>query len=171
MTELEKIKLEYLTADNYDAVQAIRREDISEEWVDGADVMMELTEYAIAHGCKGHTYAVKYGEIYIGLILLGEAIPWGTDPKEMSAEPFYRLMGFVIDSRYRGRGIGGYVLESVVSEIYSEYGVRPIALGVHCENKGAERFYERHGFFKTDAFEGNDRYYIRYPTNDNKPIA
>ncbi len=160
-----EIELEYFSSENYNDVKALRREDISEDWVDGADVMLQLTEYAIEHDLKGHTYAVKFAGKYIGLILLGEAIPWETDPKEMSEEPFYRLMGFVIDRGYRGRGIGGYVLERVISEIYSEYGVRPIALGVHYENKAAERFYERHGFIKTDVFEGSDRYYIRYPAN------
>ena len=94
---------------------------------------------------------------------MGEAIPWETDPEEMKAEPFYRLMGFVIDSQYRGQGIGGKVLEMVIDAIYGEYGVRPIALGVHKDNHGAARFYERHSFVGVDAMEGNDWYYIRYP--------
>ena len=160
---MKTIKLEYLTEENIDAVRAIHREDISEDFVDTADTLMELTRYGLAHHCKGHTYAVKCGEAYIGVILLGEAIPWETDPEEMKREPFYRLMGFVLDSRYRGRGIGGFVLEKVIERIYAEYGVRPIALGIHKDNRGAERFYLRHGFQKTDAMEGNDIYYLRYP--------
>ena len=99
------------------------------------------------------------------MILLGEAIPWETDPKEMDGVPFYRLMGFVIDNYYRSQGIGGKVLEMVIDAIYGEYGVRPIALGVHKDNYGAARFYERHGFVPVNAMEGNDRYYIRYPMN------
>ena len=160
---MKHITLEYLTEENISAVRAINREDISEDFVDTADTLMELTRYGLAHHCKGHTYAVKYEDAYIGLILLGEAIPWETDPKEMQAEPFYRLMGFVLDSHYRGRGIGGFVLETVIRQIYAEYGVRPIALGIHKDNHGAERFYLRHGFQKTDAMEGNDIYYLRYP--------
>lgn len=81
----------------------------------------------------------------------------------MHREPFYRLMGFVIDKRYRGKGIGGIVLETVIQEIYQEFGVRPIALGIHEENKSAVVFYERHGFRATNAMEGADRYYLRYP--------
>lgn len=34
----------------------------------------------------------------------------------------------------------------VIDEIYGEYGVRPIALGVHKDNHNAARFYECHGF-------------------------
>ncbi len=161
--QLEKITLELLSQQNIDAVRAIHREDVSEAWVDTADTLMELTQYGLDHNCLGHTYAVKYEDTYIGVILLGEAIPWETDPEEMNGVPFYRLMGFVIDNRYRSYGIGGYVLEKVISNIYEEYGVRPIALGVHKDNLGAGRFYEKHGFRKTDAMEGNDYYYLKYP--------
>ena len=160
------IELEFLTETNIDAVRAIHREDIPVSWVDDADTLWELTQYGLEHNCIGHTYAVKYDDAYIGVILLGEAIPWETDPEEMKNEPFYRLMGFVIDSRYRSQGIGSKVLEMVIDTIYSEYGVRPIALGVHKDNHGAARFYERHGFTPVDAMEGNDRYYIRYPQGE-----
>lgn len=160
--DFAKITLELLCEQNLDAVRAIRREEISEAWVDTVDTLMELTQYGLEHHCIGHTYCVKYDEEYIGVILLGEAIPWETDPKEMQGVPFYRLMGFVIDNRYRGQGIGSYVLKMVIQRIYGEYGVRPIALGVHKDNHGAARFYEKHGFIKMETMEGNDYYYLRY---------
>ena len=157
------INLELLTEQNIDAVRAIHREDIPVSWVDDADTLWELTQYGLEHNCIGHTYAVKQDDAYIGVILLGEAIPWETDPEEMKKEPFYRLMGFVIDNHYRSQGIGSKVLEMVIDTIYAEYGERPIALCVHKDNHGAARFYEKHGFRKTDAMEGNDAYFIRYP--------
>jgi len=164
------ISLDLLTEQNIDAVRAIHREDIPVSWVDDADTLWELTQYGLKHNCKGHTYVVKYGDACIGVILLGEAIPWETDPEEMKAEPFYRLMGFVIDNRYRCQGIGSKVLQMVIDTIYNEYGVRPIALGVHKDNHRAARFYERHGFTPVDAMEGNDRYYIRYPYFVETPL-
>lgn len=160
---VKEISLELLSDQNIAAVRAIHREAISEAFVDSVDTIMETTRYGIEHHCIGHTYAVKYADTYIGVILLGEAIPWETDPEEMSETPFYRLMGFVLDSRYRGRGIGGYVLERVIDTIYREFGVRPIALGVHRDNHRAARFYQTHGFVRMDAMEGNDVYYLRYP--------
>ena len=161
------IHLELLTETNIESLRTIHREDIPTGWVDDADTLWELTQYGLEHNCIGHTYAIKYQDTCIGVILLGEAILWETDPEEMRKEPFYRLMGFVIDSRYRGQGIGSKVLEMVIDSIYGEYGIRPIALGVHKDNYGAARFYERLGFVPTDAMEGNDRYYIRYPIKEN----
>lgn len=158
------ITLELLSDSNIEHVREIQRDDISEAFVDTVDTMMELTRYGLDHNCKGHTYAIKRGDEYIGLILLGEAFEWDTDPKEMKGVPFYRLMGFVIDQRYRNHGIGTYVLEKVIELIYNEFGIRPIALGVHKDNIGAERFYLNHGFRKTDAMEGEDYYYLRYPS-------
>ncbi|MBQ7337454.1 MAG: GNAT family N-acetyltransferase [Clostridia bacterium] len=157
------ITFELLNDSNIDRVRAIQREDISEAFVDTADTIMELTQYGLEHHCKGHTYAIKWEDEYIGLILLGEAFEWDTDPEEMRGVPFYRLMGFVIDRRYRNRGIGSYALEKVIEMVYDDFGVRPIALGVHKDNGNAARFYLNHGFKKTEVMEGNDYYYLRYP--------
>lgn len=71
-------------------------------------------------------------------------------------------MGFNIDSEYRHAGIGVWALKEVIGRVHEQFGARPIALGVHKENHGAERFYLCHGFVKTNCFEGNDRYYLRY---------
>ena len=163
--DTQTISIELLTKSNIDLVRTIHREDVSEDFVDSADTMMELTQYGLDHNCIGHTYAVKYGDACIGVILLGEAIEWETDPEEMKGILFYRLMGFVIDNRYRGMGIGSYVLELVIDTIYREFGVRPIALGVHKDNHAAARFYSKHGFQKTDVMEGSDYYNLRYPSN------
>ena len=159
----QDIRLEPLTDGNISEVRAIQRDDVSEDFVDAADAIMELTRYGEEHNCLGHTYVIRYKEICVGVILLGEAIPWETDPEEMKQTPFYRLMGFVIDNRYRSLGIGGYVLEKVIDDCCIEFGVRPIALGCHKDNHMAADFYTRHGFRKTDVMEGNDYYYLRYP--------
>lgn len=160
----QDIQFELLNEDNIAGVRAIHREDISEDFVAGVDTIMEITQYGIDHSCLGFSYAIKYREAYIGVILLGEALPWDTDPGEMRQMPFYRLMGFVIDNRYRGRGIGSYVLEKAIDICYREFGVRPIALGCHKDNYQAAQFYIKHGFKKTDVMESNDYYYLRYPS-------
>ena len=90
---MDLISLELLSDSNIEGVRAIQRDDISEAFVDTTDTIMELTQYGLDHNCKGHTYAIKRENEYIGLILLGEAFGWDTDPEEMKGVPFYRLMG------------------------------------------------------------------------------
>lgn len=165
--ESDRLTLRPLTEENLPQAREIRREDVSEDFVDGIDTLWELTQYGLEHGCVGRSFAVYCDEDCIGVLLLGEALPWETDPPEMAREPFYRLMGFVLDRRYRGFGLGGRVLEMAVEAVYEEFGVRPVALGVHRGNVGAERFYLRHGFRKTEAMDGEDYYYLRYPKTDS----
>ena len=43
----QDIQFELLTEDNIAEVRAIHREDISEAFVDGADTIMEITQYGI----------------------------------------------------------------------------------------------------------------------------
>jgi RimJ/RimL family protein N-acetyltransferase len=122
---------------------------------------MDITDYGVEHHCIGHTFLIRMNGKCIATILLGEAIPWETDPPRVKTEPFYRLMGFVIDKNYRNRGHGGKILEETIQRIYLEFGKRPVVLGCHKENRKAANFYERHGFVRTDYMEQNDYYYIR----------
>lgn len=161
MVSAGDISLEPLTGANLDEARGIQRDDVGEEFVDSIDTLWELTEYGVEHGCIGRSFVIRYRGACAGALLLGEAIPWETDPPEMEGTPFYRLMGFVVDRRSRGMGLGSAALEMAVREVYREFGPRPIALGVHKDNLGAERFYLRHGFHKTPYMEGNDYYFLR----------
>ena len=158
------ITLELLTEERFPLAEAIDRSDVPEAFVDTAETILELHRYGMKHACIGHTFLVMADGRCVGLMLLGEAILWDTDPDEMRKEPFYRLMGFVIDRRYRGCGIGAEALRMAVERVYEDFGMRPIALGVHRDNQRAADFYMRCGFRPTDAMEGNDRYYLRYPS-------
>lgn len=158
-----EIELEELTHENYPLVRGIDREDVPENFVNTVDTIMALTDYGVEHNIPGHTFVVKAEGEYVGMILLGAAIPWRTDPPQMAEEPFYRLMGFVLDRRWRGRGIGGQVLERTIEAVYRDFGPRPIALGCHRDNVSAAAFYRKHGFQKTEYLETDDFYYLRYP--------
>ena len=155
------LKLEQMTHDNYKHALAINRDDIPETWVDTAASLMEVTDYGAEHKLIGHTYIAYMNESPVGLIMIGEALAWDTDPDEMKDKPFYRVMGFVVDQDYRNKGLGGKILENAIARVYSEFGERSLALGVHKDNTRAGRFYERHGFKRTSVYEGNDEYYLR----------
>lgn len=155
------LRFEELDYNNLDRARIIDRSDISEDFVDTLDTLMELTDYGVEHKCIGHTFLISVGDRPIGVILLGEAIPWKTDPPRVKGTPFFRLMGFVIDKAHRGQGLGKTILEETIRRVYSEFGERPIVLGCHKDNIKAAAFYERYGFNKTEYTEGNDIYYIR----------
>ena len=155
------LRFEELDHNNLDRARIIDRSDISEDFVDTLDTLMELTDYGVEHKCIGHTFLISVGDRPISVILLGEAIPWETDPPRVKVTPFFRLMGFVIDKAYRRQGLGKTILEETIRRVYSEFGERPIVLGCHKDNIKAAAFYERYGFNKTEYTEGNDIYYIR----------
>jgi len=157
------IRLEELTDSRRNDVLGIDRSDISEDWVDSIPDILALHQYGLDHGCIGHTYAIYAEDVCIGIILMGEGFPWPCDPPEVAGIPFYRIMGFVVDRRWRSRGIGSQALEMAVAAIFTEYGPRPIVLGVQEDNHRAMRFYEAHGFVRNDARDEDDVYFLRYP--------
>lgn len=121
-------------------VLTIDRSDVSEDWVDSIPHILELTQYGLDHGFIGHTYVIYADDTCIGIILMGEGIPWACDPAEIASLPFYRIMGFILDRQWRSRGIGGQVLEMVIDRIYAEFGARPIVLGVQEDNMAQHVF-------------------------------
>lgn len=157
----ERIVLKQMTSENQHLAWGIDREDIPEAWVDTAQTILELNRYGLEHRLIGHTFLAYLGDACIGLILIGEAIPWDTDPAEMQGVPFYRIMGFVVDRAFRSKGLGGVILEKAIQQVYEDFGKRPLALGVHKDNVAAGRFYERHGFRRTRVFQGADEYYLK----------
>lgn len=159
----EELQFEELTHENYPLVRKLDREDIPVEYVHPVDKIMEITDSCVKHGLPGHTFAVKLRGEYVGLILLGETLPWKTDPPQMAEQPCYRLMGFVVGKAYRGMGLGGEILEQAVERVYRDFGVRPIVLCCHMDNHNAARFYKKHGFRWTPYRETDDYYYFRYP--------
>ncbi|MBP1535072.1 MAG: GNAT family N-acetyltransferase [Ruminococcus sp.] len=157
------IVFEQLNPENFEKARAIDRSDIPENFVDTADTIMDITNYGLENGLIGHTYLIRSDGEYIGLIMIGEALVWDTDPPQLREEPFYRLMGFVLDKKCRGQGIGGEAMEKAIDKVYEDFGVRPIILGCHKDNTRAAEFYIKHGFKKTEFKEGNDVDYLRYP--------
>ena len=155
------IELEQLTDENFKHALEINRDDIPEDWVDTAATIMDINRYGLEHDYIGHTFLARLGDDYIGLILIGEAIPWDTDPIEMKDTPFYRIMGFVVDRDHRNNGYGSQIMELAIDQVYKDFGKRSLSLGVHRDNINAGRFYERHGFKRTGIYEGNDEYYLR----------
>ena len=78
------IEFDELTHQNFSDACSIDRDDIPEDFADTTSTIMSITDYGANHHCIGHTFVVKCHDEPIGLILLGEAISWKTDPPEKS---------------------------------------------------------------------------------------
>ena len=144
-------------------VMHIDRSDINEDWVDSLHDIMALHRYGLEHRLIGRTYAIYAGDACIGVLLMGEGIPWACDPPELANTPFYRIMGFVIDKAWRGQGVGSKALETAIRLVYNDFGPRPICIGVQQDNTRAAAFYLHHGFHPTDSWDEDDLFYIRNP--------
>lgn len=155
------ITLEVLDKNNQREALGIDREDVSLDFVDSVEDILEQNRYGEEHGYKGHTYLVRSDGRCVGIILMGEGIPWEVDPPQIAGRPFYRIMGFIIDRAYRRRGIGSQVLEEVIRRIFREFGPRPIVIGCHMDNISALEMYQRHGFVNTYFMDEDDYFLIR----------
>ena len=111
-------------------VKEIDRDDVPEAFVDTIDTIMSLTDDGVMHGCAGHSFALNADCIYICLLLIGEALPWASDPEEMRREPFYRLKGFVIDRHWRRDAVSA---ESCRNRQLQLYTVNSVSVRLHSD--------------------------------------
>lgn len=144
-----KVALEILSDQNRQSVLAIDRSDIPLDYVEDIAETIQQSEYGDRHHLRGHCYAIKAGDACAGLMLIGERIEWDCDPEEIKGTFFYRILGFVMDKRFRGTGIGSAAMEQAISNIYAEYGPAPVVIECHRENTRAIEFYLKHGFRNT----------------------
>lgn len=162
---MTSITIEFISDSNREELLQLQRDDVSEDIVDSVEHILATTQYGAEHGLKGRTYAIRYQGRIVGIILMGEGIPWSCDPPELQGVPFWRIMGFLIDRRYRSLGIGSQALEMVIRAVFADFGPRTIVLAVQENNLRAMRFYEKHGFVRNSAMDEDDVYFLRWFEN------
>lgn len=153
-------QLEWLNEANAPRVMQIQRDDVPVCFAEDIAYTIKLATYGDENHLRGHCYAVKHGEQYVRILLIGEAIPDSADPPELKGKDYFRIIGFVIDKGYRRQGIGSRALQAAINEIYREYGPLPILLECHKDNKAALDFYTKMGFRNTGILHEQDYYFI-----------
>ena len=157
------VQLEVL--DRYNRTQLINldRKDIPLEYVADVEHTISLADYGTKFGLGGRCFAIKYGGNYVGIVLIGEAVKNEADPVELKGEKYFRVLGFLIDNKYQGIGIGTIALQKAIKEIYRDYGKIPLLLECHKDNERAIRFYEQNGFVNTGKLneKGTDWFMVR----------
>ena len=154
---------EPLTFENCSRAYEIDRADISDAFVDDVPTLIESLKFGFENNLKGHAFLITKGCRAIGTILLGQGIYCENDPEELKDKPFYRLVFFVLDRNFRGKGLGSKILESTIEKVYNDFGIHPIVLGVHKDNEKAALFYLKNGFTKTSCMDGDDYCFIKNP--------
>ena len=156
------VQLEVL--DRYNRTQLINldRKDIPLEYVADVEHTISLADYGTKFSLGGRCFAIKYGGKYVGIILIGEAVKNEADPVELKGEKYFRVLGFLIDNKYQGIGIGTIALQKAIKEIYRDYGKIPLLLECHKDNERAIKFYEENGFVNTGKLnqKGTDWFMI-----------
>ena len=126
--------LENLTFENCSRAYEIDRSDIPDDFVDDVPTLIAT---------------LKFG--------------FENDPQEVKDKPFYRLVFFVLDKNFRGKGLGKQILEKTIETVYKDFGRYPVVLGVHKDNEKAFQFYLKNGFVKTAYMDGDDYVMIKNP--------
>lgn len=156
------VQLEQLDSYNRNEILKIDRSDIPVEYAAKAEDTIAMADYGKNLGLPGRCFAIKYHKKYVGIILLGKAVEDAADPAELKGKNYFRIMGFFIESKYQGLGIGTIALEKAIYEINCEYGPVPFLLECHRDNEKAIRFYEKNGFVNTGKLnaKGTDCFMI-----------
>lgn len=150
------ITLELLSHKNEEELLKLDRGDIPDKYVEHVEYTINMSHYGIENGLDGFCTAIKNDDKYIGIILVGEAI-WGDmDPIEVKNRNPFRILGFMIDKKYRGQGIGRHAFKMILNKFYLEYGDKPLLLECYKENKIAKKFYEKFGFIDTGISTATD---------------
>lgn len=150
--------------DNYNKAELVKidRSDIPFEYAADVKDTIAMADYGTAMGLSGKCYAIKYHQNYVGMILVGKAVEDAADPIEVKGRKFFRIMGFFIQSKYQGLGIGTLALQKAIDSIYYEYGNKTFLLECHKDNEKAISFYEKNGFVNTGKLnaKGTDYFMI-----------
>jgi len=153
--------LELLDDSNEEKLLDIHREDIPLCYAEDTAYTIGLAKYGQKQHMRGHCYAIKEQTEYVGILLIGEAIEDSSDPVELKGTGYFRIIGFVIDQRYRRQGLGREALGMALQNIYEEYGNVPIVLECNKGNRAALAFYTKMGFKNTGIMHDQDYYYVK----------
>ncbi|MBP3541597.1 MAG: GNAT family N-acetyltransferase [Clostridia bacterium] len=140
------VELEQLNAHNEEQLLRIDRTGILEKFVEPVADTIALAKYGMEQGLEGFCFAIRQNGAYVGILLAGQALDDPADPEEIRGTRFFRILGFVIDRRYQGRGIGSEALKLAVKRVRETYGNVPFLLECDKDNHAARRFYEKNGF-------------------------
>ncbi|WP_030768373.1 GNAT family N-acetyltransferase [Streptomyces sp. NRRL F-2664] len=146
------LRLEAVTADNFDAVCAVQVRPDQAHLV--SPVVKSLAE-AYVHPTSAWPRAVVDGDVVVGFVMAFHDIVW--DP---AADPDDRRSGIWrlnIDAGHQGRGYGRFAVHAVLDEIRRRGIHQQAHVSWHGGSGSPEPFYLGLGFTPTGELVGDER--------------
>lgn len=141
------VELREITAENYEAVLALRVAEHQKAFV---PTVTEALAQAWVYRDTAFPFAVYAGDEAVGFIMLGY----------YAEKDQYTVWKFLIDEKHQKRGYGKQALGLAVDWLRSRFHVQEIYLGCAHENHAAEKLYASVGFQRT-GFETETGFEMR----------
>lgn len=132
------IRLESVCEENFNQVIDLKRGTDVADFVD--EPIYSLAE-AFLYKESSECFAICKGDLVIGFI----SIYFG--------EENCQIINFLVDKDFRGRGYGSEAARLSIDYFKENFLAKRISLPVHEENFGAQKFWERLGFKKSETKE------------------
>lgn len=163
---VKKVGLTTLTFDNYEQILRLKPMDSQKEFVEDWATILALAYIGENLNLNGKLYIITYNDIPVGRGLIGKSEVGIQEPVEIQKYGFaYRIMGFFIDKKYQGLGIGKIALGLLLDKIkeYPDGNKLPITLEINNNNTVARKMYQAVGFCDTGIRYGEDCAYVKKP--------
>ncbi|MFG2989160.1 GNAT family N-acetyltransferase [Streptomyces sp. NPDC048257] len=145
------LRLEPVTAGNFDAVCAIRVRPDQTHLV--SPVMKSLAE-AYVHPTTAWPRAIVDGSEVVGFIMAFHDIVW--DPAADAGDRRSGIWRLNVDARHQGKGYGRFAIHAATEEIRAR-GIRDAYVSWHPGANSPEPFYLGLGFLPTGELVGDER--------------
>lgn len=163
---MKKVGLTTLTFENYEESLKLKPMDSQKEFVEDWATILAIAYIGENLNLNGMLYIITYNDIPVGRGLIGKSEVGIQEPVEIQKYGFaYRIMGFFIDKKYQGLGIGKEALGLLLDKIkeYPDGNRLPITLEVKNNNTVAKKMYQAFGFRDTAIRYGEDCAYVKMP--------
>ena len=159
---LQRVELKDLSFESIDSVLALSPAPESQRFVEPVARTIALSLVGNNLGYPGFFQVIHCDDEPVGVILLGRAPVADDEPEILQRYGYvYRLMGFFVDQRHTGQGIGRAALHLALDRLDTDL---PIYLECHEDNAAAHTLYLSVGFEDINVrLDDGDLILVRFP--------
>lgn len=160
------VRLDKLSFENYGRVLRLEVNENQKDFVEEPATVIALAYAGMEAHMPGELCVIYKEEEVAGVVLIGRAEVEEQEPTELQKyKHVYRIMGFQIDQKYQGKGIGRKAFSLILDKIahYPDGQLIPVALEVEEKNTAALHLYQSFDFYDSGIRYGDACAYIRMP--------